>query len=270
MLAIAVTTSCFGQTFQPQHAGAELNADLVRTGLYVISGGGCNSLLRLSSDGLILVDSKLPGNYEALVGQIRKISRQPIRILIPTGPEERYTGNIDEFAKSGTAILVNQNLIPTLKEKPSLTRIYDRELPVKMGGIEVQLLHFGNARSNAETVVYFPNLKVVAVGGLLSATPDPDFSAGGSFLGWRDVLARILSLDFDVVVPGAGPVASRADLEAFRARIDTLTSRALDLVHKGVAKDKFWAQLRTDDLGWKLNLTDAQIQAFYAELSRAK
>jgi hypothetical protein len=43
-----------------------LGAELVKTGLYLISGGGCNSLLRLSAAGTVLVDGKLPGTYRAL------------------------------------------------------------------------------------------------------------------------------------------------------------------------------------------------------------
>jgi len=42
-------------------------------------------------------------------------------------------------------------------------------------------MHFGNAHTNGDTVVYFPNLKVVAV-----ATCSPlrrsDFAAGGSLV----------------------------------------------------------------------------------------
>src|SRR5215471_20319548 len=52
-----------------------LNAQLVKTGLYLIEGGGANSLLRFSANGLILVDGKLPGNYRALMSQVRKISK---------------------------------------------------------------------------------------------------------------------------------------------------------------------------------------------------
>ena len=48
-------------------------------------------------------------------------------------------------------------------------------------------------------MVYFRNLKVVAVGDLFSAIPDPDFDAGGSLMGWGPVLAQILKLDFDIL-----------------------------------------------------------------------
>jgi glyoxylase-like metal-dependent hydrolase (beta-lactamase superfamily II) len=124
--------------------------------------------------------------------------------------------------------------------------------------------------TNGDTVVYFPNLKAVAVGDLFAATPNPDFSAGGSLVGWGPVLAQILKLDFDVVVPGTGPMIPRADLEAFKTKIDTLVSRATALARKGVPKDQLMAQLKTDDLGWQFNFTGDRLDAFYAELIRAK
>lgn len=73
-------------------------------------------------------------------------------------------------------------------------------------------------------------LEGVAVGDLFTAgEPEPDFSAGGSLVNWGPVLSRILELDFDVVVSGTGPPATRADLETFKSRLDTLTSRATEL-----------------------------------------
>ena len=112
---------------------------------------------------------------------------------------------------------------------------------------------------------------MVAVGDLFTpGTPEPDFSAGGSLVNWGPVLSRILELDFDVVVPSSGPMVTRADLEAFKGRIDTLTSRARALVQKGVAKDQLMAELKTDDLGWRLSLTGEALDRFYAELSQAK
>lgn len=87
-------------------------------------------------------------------------------------------------------------------------------------------------------------------------TPNPDFSAGGSLVGWGPVLAEILKLDFDVVVPGTGPMIARGELEAFKKKIDTLVSRATELIKKGVQKDQLMAQLKTDDLGWRVTLPE--------------
>jgi glyoxylase-like metal-dependent hydrolase (beta-lactamase superfamily II) len=132
-------------------------------------------------------------------------------------------------------------------------------------------MHFGAAHTSGDTVVYFPNLKVVAVGDLFTPnTPEPDFSGGGSLVNWGLALTQILKLDFDAVVPSKGPVVTRAGLEAFKTKIDTLVSRATDLVKKGVSKDQLMAQLKTDDLGWQFSFTGDQLDRFYTELSQAK
>ncbi len=256
---------------------SELKAELIRTGLYLISGGGCNSLLRLSASGLIIVDGKLPGNYDALLEQAHEISDQPVRVLINTDYHENHTGNNSRFLKDATQILAQENVQQSLTAYNAAggkiglpTRTYDQHLTLRLGGIEAQVLHFGNARTNGDTVVYFPNLRVVAVGDLFARTPDPDFSAGGSLIGWAPVLAEILKLDFDIVVPGTGPAVTRADLEAFRTRINTLVSRATLLVRSGVPKDKLMAQLKTGDPGLNLSFTGDQLDHFYSELSRSK
>jgi glyoxylase-like metal-dependent hydrolase (beta-lactamase superfamily II) len=142
---------------------------------------------------------------------------------------------------------------------------------LQLGGVEARLLHFGSARTSGDTVVYFPNLKVVAVGDLFSSTgPNPDFAAGGSLVGWGPVLAQVLKLDFDIVAPGTGPTVTRGELEAFKTKIDAVVYRASGLVTRGVPKDQLMAQLKTDDIGWQLNFTGDQLDRFYAELSRAK
>jgi cyclase len=251
--------------------------ELVKTGLYVISGGGCNSVLRLSGNGLILVDGKLPGNYDDLLFHARRIAPQGIRALVLTDYHQVHTGNDAKFIEDGTAIVAQNNVKlsltahnPTDGKIVPPTVTYDREYSIKMGGVEAQLMHFGSAHTDGDTVVYFPNLKVIAVGDLFSPAPDPDFSAGGSLVGWGPVLAQVLKLDFDVAVPGNGPTVTRADLEVFKTKIDTLVARANSLVKQGVRKDQLMAQLKTDDLGWKLNFSPQQVDGFYAELSGSK
>ena len=280
-VAIAVSAQSSQSKEQPgkEPGNSTLTASIVKTGLFVISGGGCNSVLRLSANGFILVDGKLPGNYDAILAKARKVSfsEQPIRLLINTDYHENHTANNAKFIAAGTQVMAQENVKQTLATynppsgKVALpTRTYDHDFTIKLGGIEAQLMHFGNAHTNGDTVVYFPNLKAVAVGDLFAAAPDPDYSAGGSMVGWGPVLAQILKLDFDVAVPGTGPTVTRADFEAFKTKVDTLVSRASVLVKSGVPKDQLMAQLKTDDLGWHLKFTGEQIDRFFAELSEAK
>jgi cyclase len=261
----------------PAPSNDGLSGQLVKTGLYVFSSKGSNSVLRLSGNGLILVDGQPSGNYDALRKRVKKISEQPIRALILTGCDASRTGSNAKFLDNGTPIVAQENARPSQAacnlpaRKPATPIVtYASEYQIHLGGVDTQLFHFGNAHSSSDTVVYFPNLKVVAVGDLYASTPNPDFSAGGSLVGWGAVLAQVLKLDFDVVVPGSGPTVTRADLQAFKAKIDTLVSRASSLVKKGVPKDQLMAQLKTDDLGWQLSFTGNQLDLFYSELSPAK
>jgi glyoxylase-like metal-dependent hydrolase (beta-lactamase superfamily II) len=143
---------------------------------------------------------------------------------------------------------------------------FDAEYTLKTGGIEAQLMHYGRAHTGGDTVVYFPNLKVVAVGNLYAALPNPDYANGGSLVGWGPVLAQVMKLDFDVAIPSAGEPITKADLEAFQTKIDTLVSRATQLVKIGVPRDQLMTRLKTDDLGWHFDFTPSQVDGFYAEL----
>jgi len=281
--AVAVSAQNHQEQAPPEKdsAQAPVTAQLVKTGLYLISGGGANTLLRFSANGLILVDGKLPDNYRALMSQVRRISKisdLPVRVLIVTDHHEDHTGNNAKFLAAGVQIIAQENVSRNLTAyNPSGGKVapptftYAHDFTLRLGGVEAELMHFGAAHTSGDTVVYFPNLKVVAVGELYTPdTPDPDFSGGGSLVNWGPALAQILKLDFDVVAPGSGPMVTRADLEKFKTKIDTLVCRATGLVKKGVPKNQLMSQLKTDDLGWRFSLTGDQLDRFYSELSQTK
>ena len=250
-----------------------LSADLIKTGLYMISGEE-NSLVRLSANGSIIVNGQSPGHHDALKRHVRRISELPIRLLITTDYHRPHAASNGLFLADGAQILAHDNVRRRLSAAsvdgaPTVlpTKTYDGQFSLTLGGIHVRLMHYGNAHTDGDSVVYFPDLKVVAVGDLFAAVPDPDFSAGGSLVGWGPVLGEILKLDFDVVVPAMGPKVTRADLVAFKTRIDTLVSRARTLVKTGIPKDQLLVQLKAVDLGWRLDWTEDRLDRFYAELS---
>jgi cyclase len=277
--ACSAPMSSSKESLKKSDSDSSLSSKLVKTGLYLISGCGGNSLLRFSPYGLILVNGKLPGNYHALMSQVRKISRisdLPVRALIVTNHHETHTGNNAEFIKAGIPIIAQDNLKtnlanlgPSLEKFPPPTITYTNDYTLKLGGVEAKLMHFGRASTNNDTVVYFPNLKVIAVGDLFTfSTPIPDFLAGGSLVGWRNVLNQILMLDFDVAIPSIGSTVRKTDLIVFKTKIDTVISRATELVKRRIPKDQLMLLLKTDDIGWQFNFTGNYLDRFYAELTK--
>jgi cyclase len=263
---------------QPQLAGTAatnpLQVQLIKTGLFLVSGGGANTLIRMSESGPVLVDGKLADSYPYLRAKVKRLSDAPVRALILTNADPDHIGTNAKFLEAGAHLIVNQdaglpmpaNDSPRPAGAPPPIITFDHEYTLKIGGIEAQLMHYGRAHTGGDTVVYFPNLKVVAIGDLYAALPNPDYSNGGSLVGWGPVLTQIMKLDFDIAIPSAGEPITRANLEVFQTKIDTLVSRAIQLVKTGVPKDQLMTRLKTGDLGWHFDFTPNQIDSFYAEL----
>ncbi len=251
----------------------------VKPGLYMITGAGGNTSVRATNEGLIVVDGKLPGdeNYNRLMELIKSVSNQPVKYLIVTHHHADHTGNNGKFLEAGAQVVAHENLKKNLltydfkpaPAPPSIT--YDKDYVLRLAGVEVQAHHYGRAHTSGDTVVYFPDLKVVQVSDVVTVGaggPLIDYAGGGSAIEWSRVLDGILKLDFDAVIPGNGNVLTRADVQAFKTKFETVISRATELVRKGVPKDQLLAQIKTDDIGWSPRVP--AVDAFYEELSKAK
>jgi cyclase len=249
----------------------------VKPGLYMITGAGANSEVRVTSEGLILVDGKLPSeqNYNALMEQIKMISPQPIKYLIVTHHHADHTGNNKLFLAAGVEIVANENLNKNLTKyeqtpKPAdATVTFDKERTIRLGGVEVQAHHFGRAHTSGDTVVYYPDLKVVVVSDIVTTGttgPLADYAGGGSFLEWPQTMDAILKLDFDTCIAGNGNPITKADVQAYKAKVETFVARAKEAVRQGVGKDQLMMSIKTDDLGWTPRVPNVDL--FYAELTK--
>jgi cyclase len=206
--------------------------------------------------------------------QIKSVSNQPVKYLIVTHHHADHTGNNDRFLAAGVQVIGHENLKKNLAAatgssvpaSPSMT-YPGADHTLRLGGVEVQLHHYGRAHTSGDSVVYFPDLKVVAVSDVITTGmlgPLADYAGGGSFLEWPKVLDGILKLDFDACIPGNGGVLTKADVQAYKIKIETFVSRAKEVVRNGATKDQLMAQIKTDDLGWTPRVPN--VDAFYAEL----
>lgn len=248
----------------------------VRPGLFIVPGAGANSIVRVTSDGVILVDGKLPGeeNYNALMNQIKSVTDKPVKYMIVTHHHADHTGNNDRFLAAGVKVIAQENLNKNLdtyqfNPRPAKADItYDTEYVVSLGGARVEVHHYGRSHTSGDSVVYFPDLKVVAMSDALTTAPQGplvDYAGGGSALEWLHVLDEVLKLDLTGVIPGNGPILGPAYLRAYRMQLGTVVDRLTDSVRKGVPKDQILMQLKTDDIGWTPRIPS--VDGLYAELA---
>ena len=257
----------------------------VKAGVFMVTGAGGNSTVRVVNEGVIVVDTKNRGdqNYTALLEQIRTVTPAPVRYVFITHHHQGHSGNIGNFQDAGAEVIVQDNLNKNLETynppqgKPVPSKVsYAKDRSVKVGAASAEAHYYGRGHTNGDTVVYFPDVKVVSLGDLVVATaPNVDFPFGGSLVEYQQTLASILKLDFDTAIPGHGnDPMTRAEVQAFKGKVDTVLSRAKELIAKGTPKDQLMAQLKTDDLGWNLNTPQwtqpARLDPMFDELSKAK
>src|SRR5947207_6603278 len=84
----------------------------VKPGLYMVTGAGGNSTVRVSDQGVILVDTKNLGDnfYNDLVAQIKTVTNQPVKYAIVTHVHQDHAGNIERFEKAGAQVIAFEGL----------------------------------------------------------------------------------------------------------------------------------------------------------------
>ncbi|PYS05024.1 MAG: hypothetical protein DMG15_15025 [Acidobacteria bacterium] len=267
----------------------------VKPGVYMVINGGGNSTVRVTDQGIILVDTKNLGDqfYNDLVAQIKTVTSQPVKYVFVTHVHQDHAGNIGKFVQAGVPVITNEGLKKSLETggvdgkgytspagKPAPPNVtYSKNKKVKLGNATAIAYHFGRAHTGGDTVVYFPDAKVVCLGDEFVTTPNgpnADYPNGGSVLEFPKVIAQVLKLDFDTVIPGHGnDPMTKADLEAYQKKLDTIAKKSVELAKKGTPKDQIRQQIQsqTPDIGtWQMTgvVNDQRLDAFYEEVKTAK
>jgi len=236
---------------------------LLKPNLYMITGGGANTLVRVTPAGVIVVDTKNPGEnrYDRMMEEIKSVTDQPVKYVLNTHHHPDHVGNNKQFIDAGATVIglealkTNMANDPRTKDIPGLpTQTFAQVYVLKLGGAEVDAHAYGRGHTGDDTMIYFPDLKVAMVSDQITdGNPGADFRNGGSILEWNKSLDGVLSLDFEMAIPGRGEPKTRADIQAFRTKMATLISRCTDAVKAGATRDTLAMQVDTADLGWKFN-----------------
>ena len=71
-------------------------------------------------------------------------------------------------------------------------------------------------------------------------------SGGGSAVEWPGTLRSALQLDFDTVVPGHGPIATKQEMTDYRQSTIKLVARVREMNRAKKSKDDIAQMLRTE------------------------
>ena len=90
----------------------------IKPGIYMVTGAGGNSTVRVTDAGVIVVDSKNLGEqfYNDLVAQIKTVTPQPVKYVFITHVHQDHSGNIERFEKAGAQVIAYEGLNKNLHE----------------------------------------------------------------------------------------------------------------------------------------------------------
>ena len=245
LLAVLALSSAHGQS--------RLSIAEVKPGLHVITGPGGNIGVRVTSEGVILIDDKFPQDFDEIQSLVATVSELPVRYIINTHHHGDHSGSNEAFLEVAE-IIAHKNARANMvrADQPGQPPIvYSQETSVFLGEAEVRAYHFGTGHTNGDSVVYFPDLDTIHGGDLLHGTaPFIDYANGGSSRGWVGTLNGMLTLDFDTAIPGHGAVMDRRDILGFRNQMEAVRQRMTDLIRSGTTREQAPENIQTPELGW--------------------
>ncbi|MBV8904352.1 MAG: MBL fold metallo-hydrolase [Acidobacteriia bacterium] len=252
---------------QQANQPAQLTLNKVKDDLYEIEGDGGNVAVYLTDEGVILVDDKYDQDHEQIVAKVKSVTNQPIKYILSTHYHADHSGGNAKFLPTTEVISTlnaRKNILAHIQSnappgvEPARV-VFTQETSVFLGGKEARARYFGRGHTNGDAVIYFPALRTIHTGDLMAGnTPLIDYPGGGSVVEWTKTLdAAMKEWDFDTVIPGHGPVTTKANLMTYRNNVEKLRNRAQTLVRGGKSQDEV-AKVMMAEFGWMPNSLQMQ------------
>jgi glyoxylase-like metal-dependent hydrolase (beta-lactamase superfamily II) len=243
----------------------ELKLNKITNDLYEIEGDGGNVAVYITNEGVIMVDDKYEQDYDQIMSKVKSVTNQPIRYILSTHYHADHSGGNTRFAGAAEIISTlnaHNNIVNKVQSNAPPDMVparvtFTQETDVFLGGKHVQARYYGRGHTNGDAVIYFPALRVVHTGDLVTVaqkgapptTPLIDYPGGGSLVDWTKTLDEVMKLDFDTVIPGHGPVSKKADILAFRNNTVKMRNRAQGLIRQGKSQDDV-AKVMMTEYNW--------------------
>ena len=215
----------------------------VRDNLYVIPGAGGNTTVFVTRAGVVLVDTKLANNGEAILSQVRSVSGRAVTMIINTHSHPDHIGSNDYFAPSvekvtheNTKKWMAANARVASNPAVMPTKTFTDKMTLGSGRDQIDLYYFGAGHTDGDAFIVFPALRAMAAGDIFAWKMAPliDPMAGGSVVALPDTLEKALKGigNVDTVIEGHGDVNTWAGFRDY-----TLFNRALlDAAKAGMGK----------------------------------
>jgi cyclase len=292
VLAGAVGSTFTYRAFAQQGTPAAITATKLASDLVMLSGDGGNVAIVIGADGLLMIDGGLTERSADLLKAIADVDGHKITTLFNTHWHFDHVGCNEALGRMGTKIVAHENTKKHLSARTtfeSANRSFD---PLKPEGIpaetfttggklivgtpRVEYTHIPLAHTDGDAYVFFPTLNVLQTGDLLfnGSFPVIDYSTGG-WIGGMAAAAEAMGKVGDAqtrIIPGHGPMATKADLQATHDMLATIHDRLAPMIKAGKSVEEAVAAKPTAEFDAKFGQgarkPDAFVQVAYTSIVR--
>jgi len=296
LILFSSALSVFAQR-QVDWSKVEVKSQKLADNIYMLQGTGVpaaigNVGVLITDDSIVLVDCEYAELGPKLEAAVKGISDKPIKYVFNTHWHGDHTGGNAYFGKFATIIAQDNarkmmqsggKLFPPSPAVALPTFTFSDELTLHTSAGDMHAIHFPHGHTNTDSIILFPESKVVQTGDTFVNWEVPGFPAidqdtdgSGGVEGEIAIAEYILAHAPDDVkiIPGHGILASKADLRKELAVLKD-TSAAVQL---GIRQGKSLEQLKEDKAFTKWDYlneshhiqSDVYFERLYKDLSKSK
>lgn len=258
-------------------------------GTYMLEGQGGNITVAVGGDGIIMVDGQFAPLHDKIRAAIAAVTPLPVKYVVNTHFHGDHTGGNAGFAADGATITAHSNVrnrlaagtvngltgvrTPPVAAAALPTKTYEKAITLRVKNRQAALRHIGNAHTDGDTYVYFADANVLATGDIVTVGryPNIDVANGGNIKGMIAAVTAYLKLSNKdtKIVPGHGPLLTRAQVADYRTMLVTARDRVAKLVAAGKTEDEAVAANPLADIGAQLRASDAASANFVRLIHRS-
>ena len=200
------------------------------------------SVFAVTPAGVIATD---PINADAarwLKAEITQRFSQPVRWLAYSHDHADHIAGGEVFADTATIVAHDNAKATIIGERrptavPHLT--FSDRMTLELGGTVVELIYVGRNHSDNSIVMRFPRERLLFAVGFIPVNSFAFRDFPDAYMpDWIESLRRVEALDFDVLVPGHGPLGTRANVTMFREYLQDLRAEVVKYAREGKSADE--------------------------------
>ena len=232
----------------------------VADNLYQVPGAGGTTAVFVAANGVVLVDTKLANNGQAILDQVKTVTDKPVTHIINTHTHGDHNGS-NQFFPATVEIVAHENTTANMQKMPVFQeaankhglpdRSYKDRLTLLSGNDAIDLYYFGPAHTSGDTFVVFRNARVMHTGDAFANKGQPliDRNNGGSGVAYPDTIDKAASTikDVQTIITGHaqnGALMTPQDLRDFGEFTRLMLTHARQAMKQGQTPEQAMTDFR--------------------------